>query len=402
MENLRLFFNSIHRLTFWQRIFSWAPLRALSYKASEEFRLLENKFYQANEKIQQQSGELAAHQNRLSNQEGQLQILGKEASRYEFQFAQMQETINRQGQQIADLNEELVRRETLEEDMNLNYQKNILQLNQVKENLETERKKIIDDRFQEAEEKQLLLQRQWQDHELSVKQSIRLICQAHAINYVEQVPFQGNPDNTIEIGNEFYVFDAKSPAGDDLTNFPKYLKAQAEAAKKYVSQDKVRKDIFLVVPGNTLTAISQFTLHLGAFTVYILPKESLEPVILYLKKLDEFEFAKDLDPEERENICRIIGRFVHTTKRRLQVDQFFAGQLLDLLSKCSSELPTDIYEQVNEFERVEKLNPPPEKRAREISLRSLQEKNREINLEFSLREIPGGPAFDEAGMNQQD
>ena len=47
----------------------------------------------------------------------------------------------------------------------------------------------------------------------------------------------------------------------------------------------------------------------------------------------EYEFAEKLSPEERDNICRIIGKFAHTTKRRIQIDQFFANEFLDTLSK---------------------------------------------------------------------
>lgn len=41
MDNLKLFFTKIKELSFWQRIFSWAKVRALSYDAFEEFISLE-------------------------------------------------------------------------------------------------------------------------------------------------------------------------------------------------------------------------------------------------------------------------------------------------------------------------------------------------------------------------
>ena len=68
-------------------------------------------------------------------------------------------------------------------------------------------------------------------------------------------PFHGNPDNTIEICDEYIIFDAKCPSGDDLTNFPKYIKTQTEIVKKYASQEKVKKDIFLVSSANTIHVI---------------------------------------------------------------------------------------------------------------------------------------------------
>jgi len=41
MEKLNLFFTKIKELSFWQRIFSWAKVRTLSYDAFEEFNSFE-------------------------------------------------------------------------------------------------------------------------------------------------------------------------------------------------------------------------------------------------------------------------------------------------------------------------------------------------------------------------
>ena len=165
-----------------------------------------------------------------------------------------------------------------------------------------------------------------------------MLCQTHLVDYIEEVPFKGKPDNTINICDEYIIFDAKSPANDDLTNFPKYIKRETDNLKKYASQESVKKEIFLVVPSNTIGHISQLTYNLGDYKVYVISIDSLEPIILSLKKIEEYEFAEQLSPEERENICRVIGRFAHTTKRKIQIDQFFANQFIELLVKCKNEL----------------------------------------------------------------
>jgi hypothetical protein len=121
--------------------------------------------------------------------------------------------------------------------------------------------------------------------------------------------------------------------------------------------------------------------------VYIITKDALEPIILSLKKIEEYEFADKLSPEERDNVCRIIGKFAHTTKRRIQIDQFFAEEFLDTLQKAK-QLPTDILESVIKFENAEKLNPPMEKRKKQILTKDLKEKSEEIKKEIELRDIP--------------
>jgi hypothetical protein len=108
------------------------------------------------------------------------------------------------------------------------------------------------------------------------------------------------------------------------------------------------------------------------YHVYIISLEVLEPLVLTLCRIEEYEFAEQLSPEDRENICRILGKFAHLSKRRIQVDSFFAKQFIELAYKCESSLPADIHEKVLQFERSEKLNPPIEKRAKAISIKELE------------------------------
>jgi hypothetical protein len=207
------------------------------------------------------------------------------------------------------------------------------------------------------------------------------------VNYVEKVPFRGNPDNTIEISGEYIIFDAKSPASEDLSNFPAYIKSQADNLKKYASQDNVKKSMFLVVPTNTINKLKQLTYRLGDYDVFVITKDSIEPVILSLKKIEEYDLADKLSPEDRDSICRIIGKFAHTAKRRIQIDQFFSNEFMDIVLKSQKELPEDIREQVIEFEKSEKLNPPTEKRAKIISIDELQKKGEEIEAEARARKL---------------
>ena len=259
--------------------------------------------------------------------------------------------------------------------------KNMSSVNVIRKGLEDERTKISDERVREKEEQFTKMKQTWSDHENLVKSSIRNICRSHLIEYVEKVPFKGTPDNTIKIAGEYIIFDAKSPAGEDLENFPKYLKIQTDSVKKYIKQENVKSDIFLVVPSNTTDAISQFSYNMGDYNVYIVTIDSLEPVILTLKKIEDYEFAEQLTPDERENICRIIGKFSHTVKRKIQIDYFFSYQFLEILSKCDIDLPADLYKSVQEFEKAEKLNPPQEKRSKQILTEELFAISEKLALE---------------------
>lgn len=125
---------------------------------------------------------------------------------------------------------------------------------------------------------------------------------------------------------------------------------------------------------------------MGDYNAYVVTLDALEPIILSLKKLEEYEFVEQLSPEERDDICRVIGKFTHMTKRRIQVDQFFGRQFLDILSKCEY-LPDDILKHAIEYERSEKLNPPQEKREKLISNKQLEVDYQKIEKEAGLKGI---------------
>ena len=278
-----------------------------------------------------------------------------------------------------------------EENRNETLRNSIESTNTLQQSLKDEKERLNDERVREAVERLENMKLKWGEHERDIENHIKLICNNHVIKYISQEDFphsRNKPDNSIEIMDQLIVFDAKSPANDDLSNFPKYIKSQTENLKKYAKHEDVKKDLFLVIPSNTLHVMNQFTYNIGDYNVYIITKDSLEPIILSLKKIEEYEFADKLSPEERDNVCRIIGKFAHTTKRRIQIDQFFADEFLDTLSKAGSQLPRDILESVIQFENAEKLNPPMEKRKKQILTKDLKEKSEKIQKETLLRDIP--------------
>ena len=261
----------------------------------------------------------------------------------------------------------------------------------LQKSLENEKARLNDERVQEKADSLEKMKQMWSNHERDVQNHLQLICKNNVITYISQEEFphpRNKPDSSIEIMDQLIVFDAKSPANDDLSNFPKYIKNQTENLKKYAKHDNVKNDLFLVIPSNTLEVIDQFHYNIGDYNVYIITKDALEPIVLSLKKIEEYEFAEKLSPEERDNVCRIIGKFAHTTKRRIQIDEFFAREFLDTLTKAGSQLPKDILENVIKFENAEKLNPPMEKRNKKILAKDLKEQVDKLEKEMEIREIP--------------
>ena len=338
--------------------------------------------------------ELSERNTTITNLNKQLEIAAARAEDFDqikLEKAAINERLSLIDRERNTLKNENIAFQKAEEGRQKEVSKSIASALTLQESLEAEKSRLNDERVQEKEDALKKMKLKWSDHEKDVQNHLQLICRNNLITYVSQEDFphpRNKPDSSIEIMDQLIVFDAKSPANDDLSNFPKYIKNQTENLKKYAKHDNVKNDLFLVIPSNTLEVIDQFHYNIGDYNVYIISKDALEPVVLSLKKIEEYEFADKLSPEDRDNVCRIIGKFAHTTKRRIQVDEFFAREFLDTLSKAGTQLPRDILENVIKFENAEKLNPPMEKRNKKILTKDLKQQVDKLEKEMEMREIP--------------
>ena len=338
--------------------------------------------------------EVVEKDTNISNLNKQLEIAAAKAEGFEqikIEKAKSEERLKLIETERNTLKSETISFQKAEEGRQKEANKNFATAVTLQQSLEKEKERLNDDRVQEKEDLLNKMKLKWSEHEKDVQNHLQLICRNNVIKYISQEDFphpRNKPDNSIEIMEQLIVFDAKSPANDDLTNFPKYIKLQTESLKKYAKHEDVKNDLFLVIPSNTLEVIHQFHYNIGDYNVYIITKDALEPIILSLKKIEDYEFADKLSPEDRDNVCRIIGKFAHTTKRRIQIDEFFAREFLDTLTKAGTQLPREILENVIKFENAEKLNPPMEKRNKQILTKDLKEKVDKLETEMLLREIP--------------
>lgn len=422
-DNLRTLFENIKSLGFLGRVFGWNRIRFINSAAINEYNTLNNELnslYEQNRQVQNQLRaviqDLDHQKSLLSDVRTDHEILKNinmnttQALRNrEVDLGALKESDTKNSKRIADLDKEITLKnfeiqnliqEKIDKERKLSafreadqqkqehYEHKITELNALKKQLDDDRV-----RLQEEKEENIRIQFEkmratWKNHEDNVEEFIRGICSRYQVEYIdkEHVPFKGSPDNTLKIADEYIIFDAKSPLSDDLENFPVYIRQQTEQLKKYVKEPGVNKSLFLVVPTTTIDSMDQFYYNLADYVVHIITTDALEPVILGLKKIEDYEFAKQLSPEERENICRVIGKFAHATKRRIQIDSYFCSEFVNILNACSC-LPDEILEKTRNFERSDKMNPPLEKRAKVISADQLKKDVHRIRAEADGQEI---------------
>ena len=422
-DNLRRFFDRVKSIGIVERIFGWGVVVSLSYDAYNEFKSFESATNELrtsvnsekhsnsllNQNLEHQKSETtrlereledlnrkyesvsAAHntaQTTVSkyktSEEGkqkQLDGLQKKYEELDFRYSELIKTNKEREKEIA-------RHNATEEDREKQYNEKVTNANQLILQLEGDRQKVRQERESEIAERFEKMKDTWKTHEHNVEQAMREICRKHNIEYVdkEKMPFKGKPDNTIKICEEYIIFDAKSPQGEDLENFPKYIRQQAEAAKKYTQEKSVKKEVFLVVPQNTLDRLEEHFFNMADYNVYAISSESIEPIMLSLAKIEEYEFAEKLSPEDRDAICRTIAKFAHATKRRIQIDTFFCNEFIGILNNCNN-LPEEILEKAVQYEKSDKLNPPIEKRAKLISDSELKKDVKQLKLQAKSQEI---------------
>jgi hypothetical protein len=392
LDNIKRLFNDLRSFTFWDRLFHWSTIKSLLIDANADLQKLVmgvNSLSKVNHELEIEKNKnksletsltdlkiLRAERDSLSTEKTSLEskneIYLKRGTELSNELSALKQKLESRENELNYLREEITKLKSAEEERRKNHEHSVNNLNVIVKRVHEERTKEKEEQHQREIDRLLKQKETWSNHEENVKSRIKTICNKHGVEYVEKVPFKGKPDNTLKVNDEFVVFDAKSPASDDLSNFPLYIRNQAESVSKYVKEEDVRREIFLVVPTNTLDILEQFEFRLSDYTVYVISIDALEPIILALRKIEDYEFAEKLSPEERENICRVIGKFVHLSKRRIQIDGFFAKQFFELVYRSEADLPKDILEKASEFERNEKLNPPTDKRAKQISNRELE------------------------------
>ncbi len=372
-ERLSIFFDQIKSIGFWQRIFGWRSIKNSSYDAYGEFKELLN----SSDNISQELDKIKISTAATDSENQHLKA----------EKIEIKEEVKQLRDKVARISDENTVFKQTENDRKTEHEKGVATFNTLTKRVQDDRNNEIEKQHKSEIEQLESMKETWAKHEEKVETTMKAICDKHIIEYVDKVPFKGNPDNTLKISDEYIIFDAKSPSSDDLNNFPTYIKSQTESVKKYIKEDCVRKDIFLVIPSNTVGVIDTYCYNMADYTVYVVTLDVLEPLVLSLKKIEEYDFVEQLSPEERDNICRVIGKFVHMTKRRIQIDQFFSSEFLAILTKCGADLPKDILDKVIEFEKSEKLNPPVDKRSKQILVKDLASESEKIKKEAEVKGI---------------
>lgn len=189
------------------------------------------------------------------------------------------------------------------------------QLDNVKQALEDEKVRI---RREDEERQQQLLaarDRMWNDHEQDVIAQLNELtkkehCQFPSYtntNLPEEFSGSLKPDYMIGFLQQYVIFDAKVSRSQDLQNYMK--ESVKKTAAKLKGNQHIYPTVYLVVPTDAIADLKQLSFYEEGFTFYIISPDALEPILASFKRIEQYEFAEAMDPQERENIVDLIAAF---------------------------------------------------------------------------------------------
>ncbi|MCO4795324.1 MAG: hypothetical protein KC493_16515 [Bacteriovoracaceae bacterium] len=289
--------------------------------------------------------------------------------------------LNLSKDQIKDLEKKLERLTEQNESRQKGYDEKMATFQSAINARQEEEQRLREEREKLRKEEFDAMKKTWRTHEVNIENFMRDTCIKNQIEYLEDFPGNKNPDNVIRVADQMVVFDAKSPANDNLDNFPKYIKEQAINLKKYLVGEDVRREMFLVVPDNCLHVIKSFYIPFPDYMVYVISESSLVPVMLTLKRIEEYEFAETLSPEDRANVVSYVGKATHLLKRRVQVDNFFSKSVFSLIDH-QDILPEEFLEESQKIEKASNLNPPMERGKKSIPIAKLAKESSKVEKQF--------------------
>ncbi|MDA0375865.1 MAG: hypothetical protein O3A80_00955 [bacterium] len=235
-------------------------------------------------------------------------------------------------------------------------------LEEAKSALEDEKIRIR--REDEERQKQLMEERDrmWNDHEQDVVALMDgLTKKEHCAfpsysntNLPEEFSGSLKPDFMIGFLEQYIIFDAKVSRSQDLQHYIK--ESVKKTATKIKGNQKIYSTVFLVVPTDAVQSLKQISYYEEGFTFYVVSPESLEPILAGFKRIEHYEFAEAMDPQERENIVDLIAAFhFHiSTRNAHEVGMLMHG--LETLAKAEQVHPELIAEALVKKAKMRNLN----------------------------------------------
>jgi len=259
--------------------------------------------------------------------------------------------------------QELVHFQAEEKRKTESFDKKISQLDEAKNALEDEKKRIRKEDEEEAEQEKANRDRMWSEHEENVKSTLFELAKRPQYNFQsydnKNLPegFGGKfkPDFLIEFLGQYIIFDAKVSRSDSLQT---YVNNQIKSTAEKINNDaKIYPMIFFVVPTDAIALLTKTHFQEQGYEFFIISPEAIPMLLSAFKKISAYELAEQMDPRDRENIVTLIAEFDHHINMRNALDIIASQTGIAVLSKVQN-LKKDLKVEIQMKKGKMRIQPP--------------------------------------------
>ncbi len=205
--------------------------------------------------------------------------------------------------------------------------------------LDQERQRVIHEDEERTRQQLEERDRLWADHENGVIATLTDLCKQPQFMFTSysntNLPegFDGSlkPDFMIDFLDQYVIFDAKVSKAKSLQT---YVNDQVKkTVEKVKGNDRIYKWIFLVVPASALSELKVHHYPVEGYQLFVISPEAIPAVLASLKNITRYEFAEQMDPQQRENIIQTIAELDFHINLRNATDIVLSKMGIDILQK---------------------------------------------------------------------
>jgi hypothetical protein len=258
--------------------------------------------------------------------------------------------------------------------------------------VEAERLNALSTKFEEERKTAEIATRRnmqgiFERHRTHVGEILTEICADLHLDLKTEATYRGTscPNFALLVNNNYVFFNTASPASqDEIPDFARHVTEKATELLEAAKEDGVRGEAYLVVPSAVAADLREFEFESVRCTVFVVTPEALQAIVRTLKRIEDYEFARQITPFELDQICRFIGELSHMTKRKIALDTYFSNEMLEILQKVEN-LPTDVAVNITGYENTVRINPPVERDTAALTIPSLSTKVRKLEKAILAR-----------------
>lgn len=238
----------------------------------------------------------------------------------------------------------------------------IQRLATAEKNFEAEKARVIREEEERRERAAAERDRMWNEHENKVVSELTDLCNQPQLLFQtfdnQNLPegFHGSlkPDFMIAFLEQYVIFDVKV---SEAKNLQTYINDQVKkTAQKVKGNEKIYNSIFLIVPTVAIKDLKKRAFYEEGFNFFVVSPESIAPLLALFKKIESYEIAEAMDPQERENIVDLIAAFhFHiSTRNAHELGMMLHG--LETLSKAEKANPELVAEAMIKKAKMRNVN----------------------------------------------